>query len=124
MERRNIIKVTEKIDNIIYRLNLATISDFDENLHTIFSNLLFIIYDEKIINIFKINYFKKIILNLLKAITYNILIENYKINMNNNTEFNGYLNINTIFKQLRDYNLPTIFKLLNIYKEKSIEYLV
>lgn len=124
MERRNVIKVTEKIDNIIYRLNLATISDFDENLHTIFSNLLFIIYDEKIINIFKINYFKKIILNLLKAITYNILIENYKINMNNNTEFNGYLNITTIFKQLREYNLPTIFKLLNIYKEKSIEYLV
>lgn len=124
MERRNVIKITEKIDNIIYRLNLATIPDFDQNLHTIFYNLLFVIYDEKIINIFKINYFKKIFFNLLKAITYHILIENYKITMNNKTEFNGFLNIAVIFNNLREYNLSTIFNLLNIYKEKSIEYLV
>ena len=124
MERRDVIHITEKIDNIIYRLNLATISDFDQNLHTIFSDLLFVIYDKKILNIFKINYFKKIILNLLKAITYHILIDNYKILMNNNTEFNGYLNVAIIFKQLREYNLTAIFNLLNIYKEKSLEYLV
>ena len=124
MERRDVIHITEKIDNIIYRLNLATISDFDQNLHTIFSDLLFVIYDKKILNIFKINYFKKIILNLLKAITYHILIDNYKILMNNNTEFNGYLNVAIIFKQLREYNLTAIFNLLNMYKEKSLEYLV
>ena len=111
MERRDVIHITEKIDNIIYRLNLATISDFDQNLHTIFSDLLFVIYDKKILNIFKINYFKKIILNLLKAITYHILIDNYKILMNNNTEFNGYLNVEIIFKQLREYNLTAIFNL-------------
>ena len=44
--------------------------------------------------------------------------------MNNKTEFNGFLNIAVIFNNLREYNLPTIFNLLNIYKEKSIEYLV
>ena len=44
--------------------------------------------------------------------------------MNNNTEFNGYLNVAIIFKQLREYNLTAIFNLLNMYKEKSLEYLV
>ena len=75
-------------------------------------------------NIFHINYFKKYTLNLLKAITYNILIENYKIKMNNNSDFNGYLNIGSIFKQLRNNNFFSIFNLLNMYKEKSLDYLI
>ena len=124
LQRRDIINITENIDNIIFRLNIASIEEFGDNLNNIFMTLLFVIYDKKIINIFNINYFKKNILNLLKAITYNILIENYKIKMSNQTEFNGYLNIGKIFKQLRHYNFFSIFDLLNMYKEKSLEYLV
>lgn len=124
LQRRDVLNITEKIDNIIFRLNLATINDFGDNLNNIFLTFLYVIYDKKIINVFQINYFKKFILNLLKVITYNILIENYKIIMNNNTEFNGYLNIGGIFKQLRNYNFNSMFKLLNMYKEKSLNYLV
>ena len=35
--------------------------------------------------------------------------------MPNNTEFNGYINIASIFKKLRDYNFTAIFNLLNYY---------
>ena len=124
LQRRDVLNITENIDNIIYRLNLSKIEDFDDNLNNIFHTIFFVIYDKKLINLFNINYFKKYTLNLLKAITYNILIENYKIIMTNNTPFNGYLNIGSIFKQLRQHNFFAIFNLLNYYKEKSIEYLV
>lgn len=124
LQRREVLNITENIDNIIFRLNISKIDEFNDNLNNIFLTLFFVIYDKKLINLFNINYFKKYTLNLLKAITYNILIENYKIKMSNDTEFNGYLNIGSLFKKLRQYNFFAIFKLLNYYKEKSLEYLV
>ena len=124
LQRREVLNITENIDNIIYRLNISKIKDFDDTLNNIFMTVFFTVYDSKLINLFNINYFKKYTLNLLKAISYFILIEHYKIIMPNNTEFNGYINIGSIFKKLRDYNFTAIFNLLNYYKEKSIEYLV
>ena len=124
LDRRGIINITEKVDKIIYRLNLGKIEDFDDNLSNIFMTILYVVYDSKIMNIFKINYFKKNIETLLKIINYNILIANYKIIMPNNTEFNGYINIGSIFKSLRLYNMMNIFKLLNYYKEEINKYLI
>ena len=124
LQRREVINITDKLDKIIFILNIATIDDFNDTLQNIFTNLLFVIYDKKIIKIFKINYFKKYFINFLKAITYNILINKYKIKMPNGSIFNGYLNIGSIFTKLRELGLSSIFKLLNQYKESSMEYLV
>ena len=44
--------------------------------------------------------------------------------MNNDSKFNGYLNVGSIFKKLREYSLFSIFNLLNYFKESSIEYVV
>ena len=124
LERRGIIKFTEKIDNIVYRLNIAKIDTMDDILDGIFMTLLYSIYNRKIMNIFEINYFKRHFINILKCVTYSILVENYKINMPNNTVFEGYINIGSLFKKLRNYNFFTIFNLLNMFKEELKKYLV
>ena len=124
LERREIIKFTEKIDNIVYRLNIAKIDTMDDILDGIFMTLLYSIYNKKIMNIFEINYFKRHFINILKCVTYSILAENYKINMPNNTVFEGYINIGSLFKKLRNYNFFTIFNLLNMFKEELNKYLI
>ena len=66
LQRREIINTTGHIDNIIFRLNIASIDEFGETLNNIIMTIMYVIYDQKIINIFTINYFKKYIINLLK----------------------------------------------------------
>tara|TARA_B110000208_G_scaffold149022_1_gene179866 strand:- start:1095 stop:2411 length:1317 start_codon:yes stop_codon:yes gene_type:complete len=123
LSRRGIINFTEKFDKIIYVLNLGKIEEFEDNLNNIFNNILELLFDKVIMNIFNIDYFKKYFINLLKAITYDILIQFYTIIMPNNTQFNGYINVSSIFIKLRELELFSIFNLLNKYKEDSIKYL-
>ena len=66
LERREIIDLMGKLNDIIFRLNLGVIEEFDDNLNNIFMTIIYTIYDRKIINLFKINYFKKIYTEFIK----------------------------------------------------------
>jgi len=129
LEKANISDLSNRIKQIIDPINNYLIKTNEGNitLITIYTNVTkdFVIESENLTmnhnDIININYFKTNLTTLFKMIIYTILVNEYTVYKNKNDLFTEKLSLDDIKKTITMFNLNSINKIVELFRDKALK---